>query len=86
MIDLGVSFKLGQLFMITFFCITIFAKIYNEISDLSLSEAVYVSLRVQCLSGSSILPSDRLEKIIISTQSLITYLITSGLVIFSLTA
>jgi hypothetical protein len=83
--NIGVNFKLGQLFMTTFFCIIMFAKIYSEISYMSLSDAMYISLRVQCLSGSSILPKNKLEKIIVATQSIIAYLITSGFLIFSIT-
>ena len=78
-----VGFKLGQLFIVTVFCVLIFAKAYAKLFNISPQEALYISLRIQTLSGSNVLPRNELQKVVVSFQSVIAYLITSGLIIVS---
>lgn len=78
-----VSFKLGQLFIVTAFCIIIFAKLYTICYKTSMFEALYISTRMQTLSGANVVPQDEFQKISITLQSIIAYLITSGLIVVS---
>jgi len=80
---LPINFKLGQLFTITLFCIVIFAKLYTICFEIDTYEALYISTRMQTLSGANVVPRDEFQKISVTLQSVIVYLITSGLIVVS---
>lgn len=80
---LPVSFKLGQLFAVTIFSILIFAKLYTICFDIEMPEAIYISSRMQTLSGANVVPRNEFQKISVTIQSIIAYLLTSGLIVVS---
>jgi hypothetical protein len=81
---LPVSFKLGQLFIVTAFCILIFARLYTICFDINIPEALYISSRMQTLSGANVVPQNEFQKISVTIQSIVAYLITSGLLVISI--
>lgn len=81
-IPLGV--KLGQLFTVTIFFIAVFAKVYHKIFKWSYEDALYNSIHIQTLTGGGIKSDTSLENFVISAQTIISYLVTSGLIIVSL--
>lgn len=77
------SFKLTQLFFVTLFCIVVFARAYATFFGFPIFEGMYMSLRIQTMSGSNI-PTDNVEqKILMSFQYILAYFIVSGILIFS---
>ena len=81
-IPLGI--KIGQLFIVTLFFVGIFAKVYYNIFKRSFKDAVNNSIRVQTLTGGSIVVDSDMENFVISAQTVLAYLITSGLIIVSI--
>lgn len=77
------SFKLTQLFAVTLYSIFFFGLVYEYLFKLELMEAMYMSLRIQTLSGSYVVATTKEQKIFLSIQSLIAYLVTSGLIVAS---
>ena len=78
------SFKLTQLFFVMTFCIIIFGKAYANFFNIQIEEALYMSLRIQTMSGSDINPVSPEHKILMSFQYILAYLVTSGLIILSI--
>lgn len=75
------SFKLTELFLVTLFSIFCFGLSYMYFFQLNLEEAMFMSLRIQTLSGSYVIAKTRQQKILLSLQSLIAYLVTSGMIV-----
>jgi len=78
------TFKLTELFFVTLFCIIVFARAYSTFFDYSISEAIYMSLKIQTIAGSSITTPDTEQKILMSFQYILAYFIVSGILIFSM--
>jgi hypothetical protein len=76
-----VSFKLTQLFLVTLLSIIVFGFSYMYFFQLNVEEAMFMSLRVQTLSGSYVVAKTRQQKLLLSIQSLIAYLVTSGMIV-----
>ena len=78
------SFKLTQLFFVMTFCIIIFGNAYSNFFGINIEDALYMSLRIQTMSGSDITPISPEHKILMSFQYILAYLVTSGLIILSI--
>ena len=78
-----ISFKLSQLFFVMTFCIIIFGKAYANFFNVKIEDALYTALRIQTMNGGSIIASGMEQKILMSFQYILAYLITSGLIIMS---
>ncbi len=79
-----ISVKLGDLFFLVIFLAFVYSLIYWRVSNIRFHDAVYKSVSIQTLSGNAIDPDTAGEKIIMVSQFLIAYLITSGLIIVTL--
>ena len=80
-----VGIKIGGLFMVTIIMIIIFTTIYCKILGKKLSQALYTATLIQTLNGKGAdAHMTSTEQMIISTQSIIAYMITSGLLIVSI--
>ena len=85
------NIKLGSLFSITIFFIIIFALIYWKFFKRSFNNAMFNAVLIQTLNGkgssdnSENEPLTNREKTVIAFQSIIAYLITSGIIIISMT-
>ena len=82
------TLKFGSLFTITLISIILFSMIYKIYFKMTITESVYTSTLIQTLNGKSSNPDDKIsnkQTLVISTQSFIAYLITSGLIIISIT-
>jgi len=77
------SFKLTQLFFVMTFCIIIFGNAYSNFFKINIEQALYMSLRIQTMSGGDIKPLSPEHQILMSFQYVLAYLVTSGLIIFS---
>lgn len=75
------SLKVGGLFSITIVLSFIFAALYSVISKLSISDSLYKSISIQTIGGNQLDPKNNSEKLIISIQHFIAYMIFSGLII-----
>ena len=82
MLPLGI--KIGQLFITTIFFIAIFAKVYYKVFKWSFKDSLYNSIHIQTLTGGTIQATTDLENFVISAQTIMAYLMTSGLIIVSL--
>ncbi len=74
------SFQITQLFLVTLMSIFFFGFFYVYSFGISFEEAMFMSLRVQTIQGSYIVAKTRPQKILLSLQSLIAYLIISGMI------
>jgi hypothetical protein len=77
------SLKVGGLFSITIILAFIFAAIYKLISKLTIVDALYKSISIQTIGGNQLTPQNNTEKLVISIQHFIAYMIFSGLVIIT---
>lgn len=75
--------RLSDLFFTFVFCIIIFTNAYITFFKMSLEKALFSAVRIQTLTGASVMPESTEHKILISLQSILAYLITSGLLIVS---
>lgn len=76
--------RFSELFITFVFCIIVFTNAYMNFFKMSLEKSLFTSIRIQTLSGSAVQPESQEHKILISLQSIIAYLITSGLLILSI--
>ena len=78
----SISIKAGQLLMVTIFCISVFALLYKSFSvKRSTLDSIYTSTMLQTMNGGNTTPSNYEEKIIMALQSILTFFITSGIII-----
>jgi hypothetical protein len=77
--------KIGSLFFVTILVILFYALIYYQLCNQSFSQAIYTSALIQTLNGKNDDDDTTTrQKMIITSQSIIAYMITSGLIIFSI--
>lgn len=84
-----ISLKIGGLFAVTLILIVLFSVIYWYGFKKSYTEALYSAVLLQTLNGkgSSTIKDDNegaKEKMVNSVQSILAYMITSGLLIVSM--
>lgn len=78
------SIKLGSMFIVTIIIAVIFAGIYSSISKLNFIDSMYKSFSIQTIGGNQLDPKNDVEKMLISLQSFIAFMIISGLIIISI--
>ena len=78
-----INARLSELFFTFLFCIIIFTNAYMNFFNMPFEKAAFSTIRIQTLSGSAVQPESQEHKILISLQSILAYLITSGLLILS---
>ena len=84
MLPSHINLKIGSLFFLTITFIIIFSLIYWKFFELSFSGAIYNSALIQTLNGTnSQFEKSSREKMVVSCQSILAYMITSGLLIVS---
>lgn len=77
--------KIGSLFLVTVLVITFYAVIYNQFCNQSFSQALYTSALIQTMNGKNDdEDTTTRQKMLITSQSILAYMITSGLIIFSI--
>ena len=87
-INKHLSLKIGGLFIITIILIFIFSTIYFYAFKKRYSEALYNAVLLQTLNGKGTSnfsdDNESSERLVISIQSILAYMITSGLLIVSM--
>ena len=78
-----ISIQIGGIFFATVAVSIIFALIYYKLSNLTFINALYKSFSIQTIGGNQIEPKNNAEKIAISIQSFIAFMIISGLIVIS---
>jgi hypothetical protein len=78
-----INVRMSELFLTFLFCIIVFTNAYMNFFKMSFEKAAFSSIRIQTLSGSAVQPESQEHKLLISLQSVLAYLITSGLLILS---
>lgn len=78
------SIKLGSMFVVTIILAVIFAIIYSTISKLNFVDSLYKSFSIQTIGGNQLDPKNDIEKMCISLQSFIAFMVISGLIIISI--
>lgn len=80
---LPLSVKAGQLLLITIFCIYVFYMIYMKVCNRTDFDAVYMATMNQTLNGGGITPQSPTEQMVIATQCVLAFFISTGLLIIS---
>ena len=80
-----VGFKLGGLLLVTMTLIFVFSVVYWKMTNKKFTEALYTSALIQTLNGKTDSNGEMKvsEKMAVSVQSILAYMITSGLLIVS---
>lgn len=60
--------------------------IYKNLEDVSFNRAFYYSTMIQTLIGSDFTPRSDYTRMIMCTQAIIAYIITAGLIYFTITS
>lgn len=81
--NIPLSVKAGQLFVVTIFCVYVFYNIYLNFCNRKNFDAIYLAVMNQTLNGGAIAPATDTEKLILSTQCILAFFISTGLLIIS---
>ena len=84
MTTLPIEFKAGQLLLITILCIYVYYTIYRRLCNRSAREALYMATLNQTLNGGGITSTTELEQLIISSQCILAFFISTGIIIVTL--
>ena len=79
-----IKFQLTQLFFVFAFSILIFANAYSIFFNIPYGEALFQAVRIQTLAGSNVLPTSPEHKFLIGIQHILTYLLTTGLIVIQI--
>lgn len=80
---MGFNIKFTELFTVTILLIILFAISYWYMFNLTFTDALYRSASIQSMGGNNIDPKTDPEKIIVSTQTYIAFMILGGLITIS---
>jgi len=78
------SIKLGAMFTVTVVLAIFFSILYHLLSDVPMGDALYKSVSIQTIGGDKMPAKNTTEKVIISIQHLLAFMVFSGLVIISI--
>ena len=82
--NLPISVKLGGVFAVTAGIALIFSVIYWKIFNTPYVNAIFNAISIQTIGGNQLVPRTDAEKFMISTQFLLAYMITSGLIVITI--